>query len=60
MFAVLVAVIALAAGCSSTGGEASSGFPDGPVTDVSTGEPVTLTSVTKPGLPTLVWFWAPH
>jgi hypothetical protein len=59
----LLAVVALAAGCGSTGGESAgtgSGIPDVEVTDLATGDPVALASVAEPGLPTLVWFWAPH
>jgi hypothetical protein len=61
--AVLV-VSAFLAACGSSSGDAGSGtdprgLPDVTVTDVASGEAVTLASVTTPDRPTLVWFWAP-
>ena len=56
----LAAMFVVVAACSPSSDEVSSGIPDVSVTDVATGDPVSLTSVAEPGLPTLVWFWAPH
>lgn len=65
VLAVAVLVVStLAAACGSSSGDAGSGadprgLPDVTVTDVASGEAVTLASVTTPDRPTLVWFWAP-
>ncbi len=56
----VVSVLVVAAACGSSSEEGSSGIPDVAVTDLATGDQVPLTSVAEPGLPTLVWFWAPH
>ena len=66
--ALAVAVLAVSgflAACGSSSGDVGSGqarqgLPDVTVTDVATEQPVTLASVTRADLPTLVWFWAPH
>ena len=56
----VVSVFLVAAACGSSSDEATGGIPDVAVTDLATGDQVPLTSVAEPGLPTLVWFWAPH
>ena len=56
----LAAMFVVVAACGSSSDDVSGGIPDVSVTDVATGDPVSLSSVAEPGLPTLVWFWAPH
>jgi len=63
--AVLTLVAAACSGTTTTttaegGASLGSGIPELVVTDVDTGEQVTLASVVPADKPTLLWFWAPH
>lgn len=51
LFAIILA------GC---GGDGDRVLPEVTVTDVATGDDVTLTDLVPSPTPVLVWFWAPH
>ena len=60
--AVLTLVAAACSGTATTteGQALGNGIPELVVTDVDTGEQVTLASMVPADKPTLLWFWAPH